>query len=107
MFIIENYIPYLVDGNKAYKVSFGDNGQLNVSKEDVIETRNRKTFTYDEIIKKYNVKYLIAQRKKELEDNREIAALKDENGKLQRKIEELTSKLSRVSKDEKQEKKNK
>lgn len=98
MFIIDNYTPYLVRNAKAYKVSFGENGQIKVSDTEDIDVKGKNLYTYDEIRKKFNVDYIIEMKKKELTENKEIASLKEENKKLKQEIADLKGKTSKKSK---------
>lgn len=95
MFIIEDNVPYLIEGENAYKVSFGENGQTKVDKENFVNVKDQHRYTYDETIRKFNVNYLIARKKKEIKDNKEIATLKTENEKLTKKVAELEAKLAK------------
>lgn len=92
MFIIENNAPYLIKGDKAFKVSFGERGQVKVDDSEYINVRGQR-YTYDEIMSKFNIRYLIEAKKKELADNEEIATLKQENEKLLKKIATLEKQL--------------
>lgn len=98
MFIIDDYTPYLVRDTKAYKVSFGENGQIKVSDTENIDVKDKPLYTYDEIRRKFNVDYLIEMKKKELTEDKKITTLKAENEKLKKEIAELKDKASKKNK---------
>lgn len=104
MYIIEEGRPYIVKGKKAYGVSFGDNGKMVINEEE-IEVSGQKTFSYDEIIRKFNVEYMVQQRKKELEkmadESEELKAIRAELEEIKSERDALKAELE-ATKEEKE-----
>lgn len=102
MYIIEEGRPYIVKGKKAYGVSFGDNGKMVINEEE-IEVSGQKTFSYDEIIRKFNVEYMVQQRKKELEkmadESEELKAIRAELEEIKSERDALKAELEATKED--------
>ena len=103
MYIIEEGKPYIVKGDKAYGISFGDNGKIVVNEEQEIELSNQKTFSYDEIIRKFNVEYMVQQRKKaverQAEESEELKALREELEEIKSERDALKVELEATKED--------
>lgn len=65
-FLIHNGIAYLIDGKVAKKATFSVDGALQISEteEKNIEIKGQK-YTYDEVMKKLNVRYMVASQVEE------------------------------------------
>lgn len=97
MYIIEEGTPYIVKGDKAYGISFGDNGKTVINEKEEIEYSNQKKFSYDEIVRKFNVEHMIQQRKAQLErqaeESEELKSLRAELEKVKKERDALKEKL--------------
>ena len=97
MYIIEEGKPYIVKGDKAYGISFGDNGKIVVNEEQEIELSSQKKLSYDEIVRKFNVGYMLQQRQKALEkqaeESEELKALREELEKVKKERDSLKDQL--------------
>lgn len=97
MYIIEEGKPYIVKGDKAYGISFGDNGKIVVNEEQEIELSNQKKLSYEEIVRKFNVEYMVQQRKKtaerQAEESEELKALREELEKVKKERDSLKEQL--------------
>lgn len=100
MYLIVNGKGYSINGDKAYKVTFGTEGKMKVDENDFIEVENQPKYTYDELIRKLNVAYMIEQAKlkanKSQNESEELKALREENEGLNLKIEELKNKVAEL-----------
>lgn len=100
MYLIENAEGYFVRGDKAYKISFGEDGEIKVDKKDFIEVENQPKYTYNELIAKLNVKYMLEQAKlkagKNGDESEELKSLKEENKELRKEIEEKNDKIAEL-----------
>lgn len=100
MYLIVNGKGYSINGDKAYKVTFGTEGKMKVDENDFIEVENQPRYTYDELIRKLNVAYMIEQAKlkanKSQNESEELKALREENEGLNLKIEELKNKIAEL-----------
>ena len=67
-FLIFNGNAYLIDGKVAKKVIFSIDGEMQISNEenDIIEVNGSK-YTYDEVMRKLNIRYMVAQAKVQVE----------------------------------------
>ena len=97
MYIIEEGKPYIVKGDKAYGISFGDNGKIVVNEEQEIELSSQKKLSYEEIVRKFNVEYMVQQRKKaaerQAEESEELKALREELEKVKKERDSLKEQL--------------
>lgn len=104
MYIIEEGRPYIIKGKEAYGISFGDNGKMVINEKEKIEVSNQKTFSYDEIIRKFNVEYMVQQRKKELEkmadESEELKAIRAELEEVKSERDALKAELEASKADE-------
>ncbi len=100
MYLIVDGKGYQVRGDKAYKVTFGIEGQMKVDENDFIEVDGQRKYTYDELVRRLNVRYMIEQAKLKLEkqknESEEVKALREENEKLVSQIEELKNKIAEL-----------
>ena len=100
MYLIVNGKGYSINGDKAYKVTFGTEGKMKVDENDFIEVESQPKFTYDELIKKLNVAYMIEQAKlkasKSQNESEELKALREENENLNLQVEELKNKIAEL-----------
>lgn len=100
MYLIENGKGYSINGDKAYKVTFGVEGKMKVDENDFIEVENQPKYTYDELIRKLNVAYMIEQAKlkasKSQNESEELKALREENENLNFQVEELKNKIAEL-----------
>lgn len=100
MYLIENGKGYSIKDDKAYKVTFGTEGKMKVDENDFIEVENQPKYTYDELIRKLNVAYMLEQAKikanKSQNESEELKALREENEGLNLKIEELKNKIAEL-----------
>lgn len=100
MYLIVNGKGYSIKDDKAYKVTFGTEGKMKVDENDFIEVENQPKYTYDELIRKLNVAYMIEQAKlkanKSQNESEELKALREENEKLNLQVEELKNKVAEL-----------
>lgn len=100
MYLIVNGKGYSIKDDKAYKVTFGVEGKMKVDENDFIEVENQPKYTYDELIRKLNVAYMIEQAKlkasKSQNESEELKALREENENLSLQIEELKNKIAEL-----------
>jgi hypothetical protein len=100
MYLIVNGKGYSIKDDKAYKVTFGTEGKMKVDENDFIEVENQPKYTYDELIRKLNVAYMLEQAKlkanKSQNESEELKALREENEGLNLKIEELKNKIAEL-----------
>lgn len=100
MYLIENGKGYSINGDKAYKVTFGVEGKMKVDENDFIEVENQPKYTYDELIRKLNVAYIIEQAKlkasKSQNESEELKALREENENLNLQVEELKNRIAEL-----------
>lgn len=88
MYIIFDGRPYAVQNGEVHEVKFGDNGTISIG--DVItniELEGKTLYSYDEIVRKFNLKYLWQLKndpthKKIMELQSKIDELEEENKKL-------------------------
>ncbi len=100
MFIIVDNKPYAVRGNKVYEVGFGEKGKVEISDKPVDIKIKGDFYNYDEIVRKFNVKYLVQKKAQEEalksqldgyteELLKQVEDLTKENEELKARIEEL------------------
>jgi hypothetical protein len=106
MYLIVNGKGYSINGDKAYKVTFGTEGKMKVDENDFIEVGNQPKYTYDELIRKLNVAYMIEQAKlkasKSQNESEELRALREENENLNLQVEELKNKIAELELENKE-----
>ena len=104
-YIIEKGNAYSIKGDKAYKVEFALDGSMKISdkEKDAIDVKGKAKYTYDEVLKKLNVKYMIQKALEEQEmpvrDEKlieEIKALKEEKEGLDAYIKELEEEIANL-----------
>lgn len=118
MYLLIDNKPYAIRNDKVYKVKFGENGAIEIGEEVEAEVEG-KTYTYDEIKRKFNLNSMLQAKNeptKELVDelNRQINALTKENAELKKKlegdkpkVEEIKEEVVEEVKDDDKKKKNK
>lgn len=101
MYILEEGFAYLIKDDKAFKVNFSLDGKMQVSEDDFIEVKDQKSYSYDEMYKKLNIKYFIEQKKNEINANINAnEEMKEMFSKLEEKdelIEKLEKKIKELS----------
>lgn len=99
MYIIVDKKPYAIREGKVFEVAFGEKGTIQIGKEIEDAKIEGKTYTYDEISRKFNLKARLQAKNeptKELVDelNKQINALTKENEELKKKIEDLETSVN-------------
>lgn len=90
MYIIEDGKAYQIDGDVAYKVKFDANGLMTIDKESKIEVASKEKFTYDEMYRKLNVKYVLEQYSMQQKEEEKYKTLNSRIKELEKEIERLT-----------------
>lgn len=100
MYLIENGNGYSIKGDKAYKIIFKANGEMGIDEEDSIEVESKTKYTYNELVAKLNVNYMLEQAKLKSEkskgESEELKSLKEENKSLIKKLEEKSNKIAEL-----------
>lgn len=96
MYIIENGKPYLIENNMAYNIIFGAEGKTSVNKDDSIEYTNQQTYTYDEIVRKFNINFLTELREQKEQAKKFFA---EEIKEYESKIKELEKLVKELKKE--------
>ena len=104
MYTIQNGKGYKIEGNKAYGVKFYLDGKVVLVEDDIIDiTENQKVYSYNEIIKKLNVKYMLEQaiqkKDKVSNQNEELNATLQENDLLKEEIKNLKEKIQKYEEE--------
>lgn len=102
MYAIIDNKPYAVRDNKLYEVSFGDRGTIVIGKE-VDKEIEGKTYTYNEISRKFNLKLLLQKKD---EPKKVEKPVKEEKPSIKEEVKEEPKKEEPVIEDKK-DKKNK
>ena len=101
MFVIQEGFAYLIKDDKAFKVNFSLDGKMQVSEDDFIEVKDQKSYSYDEMYRKLNIKYFIEQKQNEINANKnETEEMKEMFSKLEEKdkiIEKLEKEIKELS----------
>ena len=104
-YIIKDGNAYIIKGDKAHKVEFALDRSMKISteKEDIIDVKGEKRYTYDQVLRKLNVEYMIAKALEEqnmpvrdeklLED---IKVLQEEKKALEEKVMLLEKELDEL-----------
>lgn len=100
MYLIENGRGYSIKDDKAYKITFGIDGKMKIDEEDFIEVEGKTRYTYNELMAKLNVKYMLEQAKlkagKKQDESEELKALKEENEQLLNENEAYKEKIAEL-----------
>lgn len=100
MYLIENGRGYSIKDDKAYKITFGIDGKMKIDEEDFIEVEGKPRYTYNELMAKLNVKYMLEQAKlkagKKQDESEELKALKEENEQLLNENEAYKEKIAEL-----------
>lgn len=100
MYLIENGRGYSIKDDKAYKITFGVDGKMKIDEEDFIEVEGKPRYTYNELMAKLNVKYMLEQAKlkagKKQDESEELKALKEENEQLLNENEAYKEKIAEL-----------
>lgn len=100
MYLIIDNKPYALRDNKVYEVKFGDRGTIAIGEEVDKEVKG-KTYTYDEIYRKFNLRSLLQSKNEPTKDlvdelNKKIETLTKENASLKKQLEGLNKKEEQV-----------
>lgn len=103
MYLIVENKPYAIRNNKVYEVAFGEKGTIKLGNEVDIAIEG-KTYTYDEISRKYNLKAKLQAKNeptKELVDelNQKINSLLKENEELKKQLKVEEPKVEEVKEE--------
>lgn len=90
MFVIQEGFAYLIKDDKAFKVNFSLDGKMQVSDKEYIELKDQKTYSYDEMYRKLNIRYFIQQKKNEIKAAKNAnEEMKELSPKLEEKEDDL------------------
>lgn len=101
MYIIENGCAYLIRGEEAFRVKFDADANITIT-EEAISPLGHIVYTYDEMMRKLNVKYIISMKKQELVgkkalfESEEYLSLKAENERLTKENNSLKQELEEL-----------